>query len=117
AGGAGKLVPNPRAAYDPAKFPTKLSETGLLASVPEHTPAPGVVPYSINAEQWLDGAGAERLLGLPGTSTVRVYDEPLPVPGTAWFTSRVFFPKDGVLARTLSLGLERGNPETPRRLP
>jgi putative heme-binding domain-containing protein len=116
AGWVGRLVPNPAAANNPATFPTKLSETGLFASVREHTPAPGVVPYSINAEQWLDGATAERLLAVPGTGTVRVYDEPMPVPGTAWFTSRVFFPKDGVLARTLSLELERGNPQTRRRV-
>ena len=39
-----------------ADFPTKLSETGLFASIKDHTPADGVIPFLINARQWQDGA-------------------------------------------------------------
>src|SRR5207244_4388975 len=47
-----QLVPNEAAGEKRPPFPTRLSETGLFASVKDHEPAAGVVPFSINAEQW-----------------------------------------------------------------
>jgi putative heme-binding domain-containing protein len=110
-----RLAPNPAAQARQTAFPRKLSETGLFASVKEQRPTPGVVPFSIQAEQWADHATAERFLALPGTSSVRLYDRAVPIPG-GFFSGRIFFPKDGVLARTISLELERGNPKSRRRL-
>jgi putative heme-binding domain-containing protein len=100
--------------YKPT-FPKKLSETGLFSSVRDHVPAPGVVPFSVNAEQWADHATAERFVALPGTSTVKMHDSPVSIPG-GFFSGQVFFPKDGVLAKTISLELEAGNPATRKRL-
>jgi len=110
-----RLVPNP-ATEATASFPRKLSETGLLTSAAQLTPAPGVLPYDISAEPWMDHAAAQRLVALPDISTVRIYDRAIPVPGTAYFKSRVFFPKDAVLAKTISIELERGKPSSKRRL-
>jgi putative heme-binding domain-containing protein len=110
-----QLVPNDPGAGGHTTFPRKLSETGLFTSTAAQELAPGVIPFSINAEQWADHATAERLVALPGTSTVRVYDKPVPIPET-FFSGRHFFPKDGVLARTLTLEMERGNPQSRRRL-
>ncbi|MBI3858316.1 MAG: PQQ-dependent sugar dehydrogenase [Planctomycetes bacterium] len=102
-GGIHRLVPNDRGRHNP-DFPRKLSETGLFQSLTEGTPAPGVVPYSVNASQWLDHATAERYVALPGTSSVAVQ----------W--GRPTFPKDMVLAKTLSLEMERGKAGSRRRL-
>ena len=110
-----RLVPNPAVKEKQSDFPKKLSETGLFSSVKERTPAPGVVPFSINAEQWADHAAAERFLALPGKTTARMFDNPVSVPG-GFFSGAVFFPKDGVLARTVSLEMERGKPRTRRQL-
>jgi putative heme-binding domain-containing protein len=110
-----QLAPNPEANKPRSAFPRRLSATGLFASVQDQTPAPGVLPFSINAVQWNDHATAERFLGLPGKSAVKMYDEPIPIPG-GFFSGRVFFPKDGVLARTVSLEMERGNPRSRRKL-
>jgi putative heme-binding domain-containing protein len=110
-----QLVPNPAAAEKRSEFPTKLSATGLFSSVRDHVPAPGVVPFSVNAEQWSDHATGERFLALPGTTTARVYDHPVPIPD-GFFSAEVFFPKDGVLAKTVTLEMERGNPKSRRRL-
>jgi putative heme-binding domain-containing protein len=110
-----RLVPNPAASEKQPYFPRKLSETGLFSSVKEHAPAPGVVPFSINAEQWADHATSQRFLALPGKSTARVYDSPVPIPG-GFFSGEVFFPKDGVLVRTISLEMESGKPSTRRRM-
>jgi putative heme-binding domain-containing protein len=76
-------------------FPRKLSETGLYASVQQGTPSPGVIPYSINSPMWSDGAEAQRLLALPGTESIGFKDD------------RLVWPKDAVVAKTLSLGKRR----------
>jgi putative heme-binding domain-containing protein len=74
-----------------------------------------VVPFSVNAEQWADFAAAERFLALPGTSTAKMYDSAVSIPG-GFFSGTVFFPKDGVLARTISIEMERDRPQSLRRL-
>ncbi len=51
---------------DAPRFPTKLSETGLFASVAGHQVDPALVPYSVNSPLWSDGAYKERFLALPG---------------------------------------------------
>jgi putative heme-binding domain-containing protein len=115
AGGIYQLVPNDKVRDTSAVFPRKLSETGLIASVKAHEPAAGVIPFSVNAAQWADYATAERLVALPGTTTIQMYDGPISVPET-FYSGQVFFPKDGVLAKTFSLEMERGNPSSSRRL-
>ena len=60
-----RLVPVPAALAPTAEFPRRLSETGLFASTARHAPAPGVVPYELNAGVWSDGAHAQRMLSTP----------------------------------------------------
>src|SRR5262249_12244103 len=110
-----RLVPNEKANEHRPDFPRKLSETGLFASVKEHTPAPGGVPFSVHAAHWAGYATAERFVALRGDAVVKMYDHARPIPG-GFFSGEVFFPKDGVLAKTISLELERGNPASRRRL-
>ncbi len=96
------------AAAKNSDFPTRLSETGLFASVKDHTPAAGVVPFTINARQWLDGATAEHWAAFPGTSAATLYATGKPIPGlVSWHSFRMHFPKDAVLMRTLSLAGRR----------
>ncbi len=91
-----------------ADFPTTLSQTGLFASVKEHTPAAGVLGFAINSRQWQDGATAEYWVGLPGDSSVTLHADGKPVPGLVyWHSFRMHFPKDAVLMRTMSLGSRR----------
>ena len=111
-----KFEPNPDAAKPRKPFPTRLSETGLFADVAKHVLAPGVYSYRINAEPWADQAKSERFVALPGTSSVTFFHQEQPVPNTAWFKSRVFLPKDGVLARTYTLEIEQGKPASARKL-
>lgn len=68
-GGIYRLIPRPREANSP-KFPDRLSETGLFASTREHRPEAGLIPYSVNAPGWADGADGERWLALPGESKI-----------------------------------------------
>ncbi len=115
-GGIYRFEPNQADPGAHLRFPRKLSETGLFASVAKHEPAPGVVPFSVNAEQWADFATAERLVALPGESSVVIRDNAVGLPPDNFYRAWVFLPKDGVLAKTISLEMERGNPQSRRRL-
>lgn len=89
-------------------FPTKLSETGLFASVKNHVPAPGVIPFAVNAPQWQDGATAQRWVAFPGLSSATLHATGKPIPGNVdWHMFRMHFPKDAVLMKTMSLGERR----------
>ena len=103
AGTLHQLIANP-AQDRTSEFPRKLSETGLFSSVVAQNPAPGVIPYSINAEPWSDHAISERFVAVPGTLSVKP-------AGTSWP-----FPTDSVLVKTLSLDTEQGNPRSRRRV-
>jgi putative heme-binding domain-containing protein len=84
-------------------FPTRLSQTGLFASVKDHQPAPGVRPFAVNSPQWLDGARSEHWIGLPGDSAATLHATGKPIPGfVSWHNFRMHFPQDTVLTRTLS---------------
>jgi putative heme-binding domain-containing protein len=110
-GGLWQFAPNARAGK-PVNFPRKLSETGLFSDAAKQTSAPGVLPYTIHAPRWADHATSERWVAFPETSGAVVADRSLGIlePG------RWIFPADGVLAKTYSLELERGNPSTRRRI-
>lgn len=109
-----RLVPN-TAANTAADFPRKLSETGLFASTAKHETARGVIPYSVIVPQWADGATKERFLALPETSQIEfetvTYPQPAPGSLPGWR-----FPDGTVIAETISLEMEAGNPASRRRL-
>jgi putative heme-binding domain-containing protein len=100
-GGLWRIVPNDTPSAS-GKFPRKLSETGLFSSTPQQTPQTGVIPFSINAPQWVDGAVAEHWVAVPGDARVTW--------GKGAFAEDIaLWPKDSVLARTLFLPVSAGN--------
>ena len=113
AGSIFRLTPNPRTTAN-TSFPQKLSETGLFASTKDHSPAPGVIPYDVNAEPWADGTLAERFVALPGSSQLDLWDKTDVQIG--YIAGEWKFPDGGVLAKTVSLELEPGNASSRRRL-
>ena len=54
-GGLYTLVPGPKD-HPVSTFPRSLSASGLFTSVKGHQMQPGMVPYSVNAQLWSDGA-------------------------------------------------------------
>ena len=108
-----RLVPRAAAAAN-AGFPRRLSETGLFADAALALPSPGVVPYSINAPAWADGASAERFLALPRKSTLAIEDRQNPQQGFIRGKFRV--PDGGVLVKTLSIDATPGEPGGDRRV-
>lgn len=113
-GAISALVRNP-AKPTHLQFPRKLSETGIFDSVAEHRVATGVLPFSINAEQWSDFAIAERHLALPEKASIGLRTQAVPVPGKQ--SSRIMdFPAETVLTKTLSLELIHGDATSRRRI-
>lgn len=97
------------------RFPRKLSETGLFKSASDHQVAAGVIPFSINAEQWSDYATVERFLAVPGIDSIKLRDKAKIIDGSM-FSRTMDFPRDTVLMKTLSLDLVQGDPSSRRRL-
>lgn len=110
AGGIHTFATN-RATANPAPFPRRLSDTGLFADVAALTPAPGVVAYRPQATMWADFADAEFWVAVPGHGRIATGGGRETIAGRMWD-----FPKDTVFLRTVSLALERGKPETRRRI-
>jgi len=113
-GGIHRLAAAPKV-VETNEFPRKLSDTGLFTSVKDLKPAPGLIPYSVNAELWSDGARKERFIALPGMSQIEYnaieYPQPSPGAPRGWK-----FPDGTVLVKTFFLELEPGNPKSLRRL-
>lgn len=103
-GGLYRLV---RAAQEsaPSPFPVRLSDTGLFLSTKDHQPDPALIPYSVNADGWIDGAKAQRWIALPGESRIEY------TSSGGWN-----FPDGSVVVQTLSLESEVGNPASSRRV-
>ena len=99
-----RLAPNPRAGRE-SRFSAEAERDGpVRLPQPMHVPAPGVIPYSINAEPWADGTTAERFVALPGESRLGVYKKTDIQIG--YIAGEWEFPNGGVLAKTVSLELE-----------
>ncbi len=111
-GGLWQFAKNPRFGKN-SDFPRKLSQTGLFADTARQAPAPGVLPYEIHAPRWADFATGERWVAFPDKSGVKLSET---TNGAVVFRNQWAFPPDGVLAKTYSLELERGNPATRRRI-
>ncbi|MHC4993937.1 MAG: PQQ-dependent sugar dehydrogenase, partial [Planctomycetota bacterium] len=103
-----EIVPAPPVTTDAADFPRQLSETGLFTDIEKLTPAPGVIPYSINAEPWYDGAVAERHFAIPSAEPLEYMVNDI--------KDNYLFPVGTVLAQTLSIEMETGNPASSKRI-
>jgi uncharacterized repeat protein (TIGR03806 family) len=99
-----RLTKNPHAG-ERTQFPRRLSETGLFSSTVEQIPASGVTPFVINAPHWADHTMSQRWLAVPG-------DQPVSVDAEGSLT----YPDGSVLAKTVSIEMKHGSPESRRRL-
>jgi glucose/arabinose dehydrogenase len=111
AGGFYRLVPMPPPDPSRPPFPRRLSETGLFTSLRGHVPAPGVIPYDVNAPGWNDAAHSRRFFAVPaatGSSGV--------VPGRIDVTNinSWNFPNGTVVAQSLAIEEEEGDPRSLR---
>lgn len=68
-GGIYRLVPQGTVARP---FPGKLSETGCVDPQDPRRPAPGLIPYDVNAPLWSDGAEKIRYFAIPDGTKITV---------------------------------------------
>lgn len=55
-------------------FPRLLSQTGCVSAADPTQPASGLIPYTVNAPFWSDGADKQRWLALPDNTTITIDD-------------------------------------------
>ncbi len=101
-GGLFTLVPTP-AEKRVTTFPKKLSESGLFKSVKGHVMEDALIPYSVNAVLWSDGAAKQRWLGLPGDGKIDYRKS------RGWE-----FPDQTVIVKSFFIDSEEGNPQSRR---
>lgn len=94
---------------DHGKFPRLLSETGLFSNTAEHELSPGLLRYDVNSPQWIDNGIKDRFLGLVGESKIAFVETNK--DATTWG-----FDDGTVVAETISLEMEEGNPASRRRI-
>ncbi len=91
-----------------SSFPRRLSESGLFASVKGHTMQSGVIPFSVNAALWSDGAHKARWMAIP-------HDPDRKEPPIDMTVNRGWnVPDETVLVKSFALDLEAGKPESRR---
>lgn len=88
-----KLVASSEA---PVAFPARLSQTGCADASDPRLPAPGLIPYGVNAPLWSDGADKERFMALPDGATITVAAD-----------GHFEFPVGSVLVKTFLVGARR----------
>jgi uncharacterized repeat protein (TIGR03806 family) len=87
------------------RFPRRLSQTGLFASVPDNQPVAGAIPYEMNVPFWSDYAVKDRYLVLPEQKAVG-FDE----------RDKWKFPVGTVFIKTFWMHMNRVHMEDPKRL-
>ena len=103
-GGFYALEPTPAGTAGANRFPQRLSESGLFRTVAGHVMQPGLIPYSVKAQLWSDGAYKERYLALPGKDTWIT-----PTESGGWK-----FPEGTVVVKSFALEMEAGKQESRR---
>ena len=104
----------PATREEQADFPRRLSETGLFAAAAELIPAAGMIPYSINAPPWADGALVERYLGLPGSAQIEF--EGLTYPNAPGAPPGWRYPDGTVLVQTFIIPANGTSVGTEQRI-
>ena len=83
--------------------PEKLSTSGLFSDIKTLVVSPGIIPYSVNAPFWSDGAIKSRYLALPDIARIHFSAE------SPWQ-----FPANTILVKNFFLEMEHGNPGSRR---
>jgi uncharacterized repeat protein (TIGR03806 family) len=99
-GGLYHLEPTPTVT-ESNTFPRRLSQTGLFQSVAGHQVAEGVIPYTVAAPFWSDGAIKSRFIAVPEGGEIEMKDQ------WAWQ-----LPEHSVLVKSFQLEMNANDPDS-----
>jgi uncharacterized repeat protein (TIGR03806 family) len=85
--------------------PQRLSETGVFASLETLETVPGIIPFSVQAPLWSDGAIKQRWIAVPSGAQIGFSEN------ESWA-----FPEGTVLVKHFGMALDERDPESVRRL-
>jgi uncharacterized repeat protein (TIGR03806 family) len=88
-----------------ATMPTRLSQTGLFASLQPLQAATGLIAYEVNTPLWSDGAEKQRWMALPGNAKMTFSNT------AAWQ-----FPIGSVIIKHFAIALDQRTPAQLRNL-
>ena len=87
-------------------FPDTLTETGLFSSVANLTPAPGLIPYSVNLPFWSDHAIKRRWFTVPNANA-----------SITWSKDGLWtLPTGSIWVKHFDMEMQRGVPSTKKRI-
>ncbi|MEQ9495654.1 MAG: PQQ-dependent sugar dehydrogenase [Deltaproteobacteria bacterium] len=69
-GGIRRIESNTKTPVDP--FPSMLSQTGCVDTMDATQPAAGLIPYTVTAPLWSDGADKQRWMAVPDGETITI---------------------------------------------
>ncbi|MCA9708681.1 MAG: PQQ-dependent sugar dehydrogenase [Myxococcales bacterium] len=84
----------------PGEFPTALTRSGCFEGTGVQSPAPDLIPYSINAPLWTDGSHKERYLVIPPGQQLSVEPD-----------GRLRFPVGSIIVKNFSYPLDLLEPD------
>jgi uncharacterized repeat protein (TIGR03806 family) len=93
-------------------LPPKLSLTGIFADAITLTPESALVPYTVNALAWSDGAVKTRWVAVPNNGAPYTPDEQIAFSSTGEWS----FPAGSVFVEHFDLNTDETNPNIKRRL-
>jgi uncharacterized repeat protein (TIGR03806 family) len=99
------LVTTLNVPQNPDDLPPLLSQTGVFRSLSDLSPHRGIIPYTVNAPLWSDGAAKRRWIALPGDARIRF------TPTGEWQ-----FPTGTVFIKHFELDTAASPSDKPRRL-
>lgn len=92
--------------------PALLSATGAFTDLNNMTPAPGIVPYTVNAPLWSDRAEKQRWIALPNDGTHNTANEQIAFSETGGWQ----FPVGTVFIKHFELPVDYQNPSVTQKL-
>ena len=99
----------------PATFsdavPHLLSGTGVFSDTANRTPAAGLIPYTLNAPMWSDGATESFFMAVPNRGDIITPEQQLRFRPTGPWK----FPDGAVFIKNLDLAVDEIHPAAPRR--
>ena len=95
-----------------AEPPALLSQTGAFKNLNTLTPEDGIIPYTVNAKLWSDGAIKKRWIAIPNDGTHNTAAEKISFNERSEWA----FPEGTVIIKHFELPIDKRNPSLTKKL-